>query len=217
MPTETGNAHGSPQGNAETLPVDGGNVAPGERPYALVAEFDSVAAVMDAAERIRDANYSRWDVHSPMPIHGINQAMGLRPTILPWITLVPGLVGCGLGLLLVWWINASTLPGVPTNLQGYRYLISGKPMFSLPANIPVVFEMTVLFAAIGTLLGLLGLNKLPMLYSPLQNSRRMRRATVDRFLVVIGADDPQFDPGRTAEFLRSLHPRGLELVKEAVK
>jgi Protein of unknown function (DUF3341) len=217
MHAESATARGSTQGPMPTLPVDGETLAPGERAYALVAEFDSVAAVMDAAERIRDAHYLRWDVHSPMPLHGINQSMGLRPTILPWITLVHGLVGCGLGLLLVWWINASTLSGVPTNLQGYRYLISGKPMFSLPANIPVIFEMTVLFAAIGTLLGLLGLNKLPMLHSPLQNSRRMRRATVDRFLVVIGADDPQFDLPRTADFLRGLHPRGLELVKEVVE
>lgn len=199
-------------GVADRWPVGGNALTSRGQLYAVVAEFDSVAAVMDAAQRIRDAGYSRWDVHSPMPIHGINQAMGLRPTILPWITLVHGLLGCGLGLLLVWWINASTIPGLPANLQGYRYLVSGKPIFSLPANIPVIFEMTVLFAAIGTLLGLLGLNKLPMLSTPLQNSRLMRRATTDRFLVVLGAEDPQFDGERTMEFLRGLQPRAIELV-----
>lgn len=184
------------------------------KPFALVAEFGTVAGVMRAAERIRDANYSVWDVHSPMPIHGINTNMGLRPTILPWITLVHGMVGFVLGLIMVWWINATTMPGVPTNLQGYEYLISGKPIFSLPANIPVIFEMTILFSAIGTLLGMLGLNKLPMLSNPLNKSRLMSRATADRFLVVIDAEDPQFELSGTTEFLRSLHPTAIELVTE---
>lgn len=189
-------------------------LAPGLKPFALVAEFDSVDHVLQAAARIRDADYTVWDVHTPMPVHGMNAAMGLRPTILPWITLSHGLVGGALGLAMCWWINATTLPGVPTNLQGYQYLISGKPLFSLPANIPVVFEMTVLFAALGTLLGLLGLNKQPMLSNPLQRSRRMLRATADRFLVVISADDRRFELSRTAEFLRSLGPVGIELVTQ---
>jgi hypothetical protein len=189
------------------IPVD-------TQPFALVAEFETVADVMHAAERIRDAHFSVWDVHSPMPIHGLNACMGLRPTILPWITLAHGLVGLTLGLLMVWWINATSISGVPTNLQGYEYLISGKPMFSLPANIPVIFEMTILFAAIGTLLGLLGLNKLPMLSNPLNKSRLMVRATSDRFLVVIDADDPQFELSRTTEFLKSLNPTVIELVTE---
>jgi hypothetical protein len=189
-------------------------IPPGEQPFALVAEFQTVADVTHAAENIRDANFSVWDVHSPMPIHGINHSMGLRPTILPWITLAHGLVGMGLGLLMVWWINATSMPGVATNLQGYEYLISGKPMFSLPANIPVIFEMTILFSAIGTLLGLLGLNKLPMLSNPLNKSRLMMRATSDRFLIVIDADDPLFELNRTTDFLKSLKPTAIELVTD---
>ncbi len=186
----------------------------GAKPFALVAEFDSVAKVMDAAERVRDANYSVWDVHSPMPIHGINKCMGLRPTILPWITLLHGLAGGTLGLLMVWWINAVTLPGLPAPLQGYTYLLSGKPMFSLPANIPVIFEMTILFAAIGTLLGLLGLNKQPMYSNPLVKSHLMLRATADRFLIVIDAEDPRFELERTTGFLQSLEPKAIELVMD---
>ena len=192
-------------------------VPPGEEPFALVAEFQTVADVMDAAAQVRDANYSVWDVHSPMPIHGINTAMGLRPTILPWITLVHGLIGGSLGLLMCWWINAVSVPGLPTSVQGYTFLLSGKPMFSLPANIPIVFEMTVLFAAIGTLLGLLGLNKLPMLHNPLNRSTRLRRATADRFFVVINAEDPRFDLQDTARFLQGLGASGLELVTQDVE
>jgi hypothetical protein len=184
------------------------------RPYALLAEFKSVPEVMEAAEKVRDAGYLAWDVHSPMPIHGINQAMGLRPTILSWITLVHGLAGAAFGLLLTWWMNATTLPGISPSLQGYSYLISGKPLYSLPANIPIIFETTVLFAAIGTLLGMLGLNKLPMLYNPLAKNRRFLRATADRFFIVIEAQDLMFDNDATRAFLQSLGPTAIEQVSE---
>ncbi|MEX1027606.1 MAG: DUF3341 domain-containing protein [Candidatus Paceibacterota bacterium] len=184
------------------------------QPYALLAEFESVAEVIRAAEQVRDAGYLVWDVHSPIPIHNINHAMGLRPTILPWITLAHGIVGAAFGFLLTWWMNATTVPGISSSVQGYEFLISGKPIYSLPANIPIIFETTILFAAIGTVLGLLGLNKLPMLYNPLTRSRRFLRATADRFLIVIEAEDAQFDLKTTGDFLRSLQPTALELVTE---
>ena len=195
-------------------PTNGISIIGNGRPYALLAEFGSVNEVMRAAEKVRDAGYMVWDVHSPFPIHHINHAMGLRPTILPWITLVHGLAGTAFGLLLTWWMNATTIPGISTSVQGYPFLVSGKPTYSLPANIPIIFETTVLFAAIGTLLGLLGLNKLPMLYNPLARSRRFLRVTADRFIIVIEADDSLFDTGKTSDFLRSLNPTAIEMVTE---
>ena len=140
--------------------------------------------------------------------------MGLRPTILPWITLAHGIAGLLLGLLLVWWINAKTVPGVPTVLQGYEYLVSGKPLFSLPANIPILFETTVLLAAIGTLLGMIGLNKLPMLHNPLFKSERFRRATDDRYFVVIEAEDPKFEMEMVRGLLKSLGATAIEVVDD---
>ncbi len=184
------------------------------RPYAMIAEFHNVRDVMRAAQKVRDEGYLAWDVHSPMPIHGINVNMGLRPTILPWITLVHGVAGLLLGLLMVWWINAKTVLWAPTFLQGYEYLVSGKPLFSLPANIPILFEMTVLLAAIGTILGMLGLNKLPMLHNPLLKSQRFRRVTSDRFFVVIAAVDPKFDLTETTSFCESLEPDFIDLVTD---
>jgi Protein of unknown function (DUF3341) len=184
------------------------------KPYAILAEFDDVATVTRAAERIRDEGFLHWDVHSPMPIHGINVQMGLRPTILPWITLAHGIAGLLLGLFLVWWMNARTIEGVPTVLQGYEYLVSGKPLFSLPANIPILFETTVLLAAIGTLLGMAGLNKLPMLHNPLFKSERFRRATDDRFFVVIEAEDPKFDLEPIQDLLTSLGALAIEVVED---
>ncbi|TWU45817.1 hypothetical protein Q31b_09930 [Novipirellula aureliae] len=185
-----------------------------QKPYALIAEFDSVATIMRAAEKVRDADYMIWDVHSPMPIHGINKSMGLPPTILPWITLVHGLAGAVFGLLMCWWMNATTVPGLSPSVQGYEFMISGKPTFSLPANIPIIFETTVLFAAIGTVLGMLGLNKLPMLYNPLSKSRRFLRATSDRFFIVIEAEDKHFELEKTKAFLESLGPTAIEVVIE---
>lgn len=183
-------------------------------PLAMLAEFQDVPTVTSAAKQVRSAGYVSWDVHSPLPLHGINRSMGLRPTILPWITLVHGIVGCLLGLGLVWWINAKTVDAGPTFLQGYEYLVSGKPLFSLPANIPIIFETTVLFAAIGTLLGMLGLNKLPMLHNPLFKSERFRRVTSDRFFIVIDANDPGFDPVKTQQLLESLGSTSIEIVTD---
>lgn len=183
-------------------------------PYALIAEFDSVASIMRAAEKVRDAGYMIWDVHSPMPIHGINRSMGLRPTILPWITLAHGLAGCGFGLLLTWWMNATTVDGLSPSIQGYQFMISGKPTFSLPANVPIIFETTILFAAIGTLLGMLGLNKLPRLHNPLAKNHRFLRATADRMFIVIEAEDSLFELQNTRALLESLDPLTVELVEE---
>jgi hypothetical protein len=199
---------------AELLPDNQQQARNDGRVFAMMAEFADVDSIMSATEKVRDANFTLWDVHAPFPLHGLPKAMGLRPTILPWISLAHGLAGVGAGLLLVWWTNAVTISGVPTELQGYQYLISGKPRFSFAANIPILFELGVLFAALGTLLGLLGLNKLPMLHNPLFASRRFRRATSDRFFIVIEAKDPQFDTGRTADFLRSLGALSVEQVMD---
>lgn len=170
----------------------------------LMAEFDNVDSVMAAARVVRDRGFSRWDVHSPFPIHGIDEAMGTRRTLLPWIVLGCGLTGllAGLGLQLF------------TNSIDYRFLISGKPFFSIPAFVPVIFETTVLFSAFGAVFGMLGLNKLPMLYHPLFRSERFRRVTSDRFFVVIDASDPKFDEVQTAEFLKSFQPLSLERVED---
>jgi hypothetical protein len=173
-------------------------------PHAMLAEFEDVDTVLAAARSIRDAGFKHWDVHSPFPIHGIDAAMGIQPTRLPWIVLGGGLTGMVGGLLLAWWTNA----------VDYPFLISGKPIFSLPANIPVIFETTVLLAAFGAVFGMLLLNALPMLYNPLFKSRRFRRVTDDRFVIVIEAGDRRFDPHRTRELFESLGATHVETVEE---
>ncbi|MBC7784996.1 MAG: DUF3341 domain-containing protein [Burkholderiales bacterium] len=184
----------------------------------LCAEFDDVTAVTETAARVRDAGFKYWDVHSPFPIHGIDHAMGIRPTILPVLVLMGGLTGCLFGITMTAWINAFEFkmpaPFNWTNLQGYQFFISGKPLWSLPAFIPVIFECTVLFSALTTVFGMLLLNKLPMLYNPLFRLKNFRRATSDRFFIVIDAGDPNFDRQKTAELLRSGGAVSVETVDE---
>ncbi|MEO6436016.1 MAG: DUF3341 domain-containing protein [Tepidisphaeraceae bacterium] len=165
-----------------------------------LAEFEDVDSVVAAARKINEAGFQRWDVHSPFPIHGIDDAMGIRPTLLPWLVLGGGIAGLLAGLALQWYTMAIDYP----------YLISGKPFLSMPAFIPVIFECTIAGAAFTAVFGMLLLNKLPTLYNPLFKSERFRRVTADRFFVVIDATDPQFDEKKTEQFLRSLNPAAVE-------
>ncbi len=183
----------------------------------LCAEFDDVTTLTEAASKVRDAGYKYWDVHSPFPIHGIDTAMGIRPTILPWLVLCGGLTGCTFGVTMTAWINAfaQKMPFIDwVNLQGYQFLISGKPLWSLPANVPVIFECTVLFSALTTVFGMILLNGLPMLYNPLFKLNKFRRATNDRFFIVIDAGDPKFDQTKTAELLSSNGAVSVETVED---
>jgi hypothetical protein len=169
-----------------------------------LAEFDNVDAVLAGATRVRDAGFRLWDVHSPFPIHGIDEAMHIRPTILPWLVAIGGLLGLVGGLLMQWWMNA----------KDYAYFVSGKPLFSLPAFIPVIFECTIAGAAFTAVFGMLILNRLPMLYNPLFKSERFRRVTNDRFFIVINATDPTFDEQKTMELLSSLNPIAIERLQD---
>ena len=166
----------------------------------FLAEFESPADILAAAAKVRDAGYRRWDAHTPFPVHGLDQAMGLRGTKLPWIVMAGGTTGCLFGLALQWWTNA----------VNYPFLISGKPFWSIPANIPVMFELTVLFSAISAFGSMILMNGFPQWHHPVFSSERFRRATQDRFFLSIEADDPRFDEERTLAFLRGLGGLGVE-------
>lgn len=172
--------------------------------YGIIAEFSDVNSILKAAEKVREAGFSNWDVHSPFPIHGMDKAMGVRKTFLPWISIVCALTGTTVGLLMQWWMNA----------VDYPYLISGKPYFSLPANIPVIFELSVLFGALSTVAGMFILNGLPRLYHPLITNERFLKVSDDKFFIAIEAIDPKFDRNSTKEFLSSLGSSAVEEVED---
>ena len=173
-------------------------------PVVLIAEFETADQRMSAAEKVRDEGFKRWDCHTPYPIHGLDGAMGIRPTILPWIVLGGGFTGfCG-GLLMQGWMNGISYP----------FLISGKPFFSIPASIPVAFELTILLSAFGAFGGMLALNGLPRMFNPLFRSDRFRRATADRFFISIEARDRRFDADSNARFLRGIGANAIEVIEE---
>lgn len=166
--------------------------------HGLLAEYDNVDDLMAACEKVRDAGYTKWDAHTPFPVHGIDDAMGIKPTILPWFVLVGGLTGLAAATGMQWWMNA----------VDYPFLVSGKPFFSLPACVPIMFELTVLFSALTTFLGVLMLNLLPQPYHPLFRSDRFKRATNDRFFISIDGADPMFTRDQTRALLASTAATG---------
>jgi hypothetical protein len=172
-------------------------------PYGLLAEFTSAAALLHACERVRDAGYTRWDAHSPFPVHGLDRALGLRPSRVPWAVLGGALLGASGGMLLQWW--AATI--------AYPLVISGKPLFSYPAFVPITFELAVICGVVGGLLAMLHLNRLPRHYHPLFRSTRFERVSDDRFFISIEAADPRFDLEETRAWLASLGAASVEAVQ----
>lgn len=205
--TTTGEGHPTLTARAATTEAPVFSLSPGAPAVHLVgvlAEYETVDQVVAAAKRVRAAGFTRWDVHSPFPIHGIDPAMGTRPTILPWLVLGAGLTGLAIGVVMQWYMNA----------YDYQYFISGKPLWSLPANIPVIFELTILFAALTAVFGMLALNRLPTHYNPLFKIDRFRRVTDDRFFILIDAGDPKFDEEKTPELLRQAGATAIERVED---
>ena len=186
------------------------------QPYALLAEFDNVDAVLAAAKATSEAGYTRTDVHTPFPIHGMDQALEIKPTILPWIVLAMGLGGMATGLFLTLYTMAGpqAAPLIPVSLEGYQFPISGKPYAALAAFIPVIFELTIMFAAYTAVFAMFLLNRLPLLYNPLFKSPLMKRATDDRFILAIRASDPRFDADRTRKFLQDRGALATDLVRD---
>jgi hypothetical protein len=172
--------------------------------HAVIAEFANPADISHAAEHVRDAGYTRWDVYAPFPIHGIDEAMGLKRPLLPLITAIMGLSGATLGFLFQWWVS----------VEGYRTVVQGKPYGAWQPLVPVTFEFGVIFTAFTALLGMLAFNGLPRWHHPLMTSDRFLGVSDDKFIIAIEASDPQFDPAATRELLRKHGATAIELVEE---
>ena len=148
----------------------------------LIGLYDDPDALIGAATKVRDAGYTSWDCHTPYPLHGLDDAMGLKPSPMPYITLGAGGVGAALAMLMQWWMSASDYP----------VRIGGKPLFSWPAFVPITFELFVLFAALATMGGMIFLTKLGSWASPLHDNDVMREVTTSRLGVVLDAGDAKF-------------------------
>ncbi|RLT14030.1 MAG: DUF3341 domain-containing protein [Planctomycetota bacterium] len=169
-----------------------------------MAEFENEHDLLHAAEKVRDAGYTKTDAFTPFPVHGIDHALGIKPTILPFIVLCAGLTGLCTALLMQWWMN-----GVD-----YKYIISGKPFGITPASIPVSFELTILFSAFTSVLGMLALNGLPKFSNPVFTNAKFDRATNDRFFLYVDATDKYYNRESVKELLSSVHANSLDEVIE---
>ncbi|MCC6659603.1 MAG: DUF3341 domain-containing protein [Phycisphaerales bacterium] len=172
--------------------------------HGIMGEFDTAQAVYAAAEKVRDAGYRRWDVHTPFPIHGMEDAMGVKPTRLPILIALGAFTGVGGAYLMQWWMGAVDYPMV----------VQGKPYAAWEPWVPIMFELGVLCSAFSALLGMLGLNGLPRHHHPLFTSERFLRSSQDRFFVVIEAEDQNFNPQRVRSLLESSGATHVELVED---
>jgi molybdopterin-containing oxidoreductase family membrane subunit len=170
----------------------------------LLAEFATGERLASAAETLRDSGYTAFDAHSPVPLHGLRERMGLRRSPIPWFVLVFAMTGAGGGMLLQWW----------TSGVAYPLIVAGKPYFSWPAYIPITFECAILGGVIGALVGFLATTRLPRHHHALFSSARFEQASDDRFFLSVASSDHQFDPAVTSRLLQMAGATRIEAVPE---
>lgn len=170
--------------------------------FAMLAEFTSPDGLLYGCRQVREAGFTRWDAYSPFPVHGFEKAMGLSRSWVSLFVLVLGFGGAAAGMLLQWWVS----------VDAYPLVVSGKPLFSWPAFVPIMFECGVLGGALGAVLGFLLLSRLPRHHHPLFESERFERVTDDRFFISIETGDPKFDPDATRELLESSGATAVDMV-----
>jgi hypothetical protein len=170
--------------------------------YGLMAEYTAPEAILEAAERAYAEGYRRMDAYTPYPVEGLAEAIGFTRNRIPLIVLIGGLLG-GAGAYFMMWFSATI---------HYPINVGGRPLHSWPAFIPITFELTVLGAALAAVLGMLGLNGLPMPHHPVFNVPGFALASRNRFFLCIQSDDPKFDLAGTRRFLEGLGPKSVSEV-----
>jgi hypothetical protein len=170
--------------------------------YGIIASFPDTPSLFHAAEKVRDAGYKKWDTYSSFPVHGMPAAQGQPRSKVPIFTFFGGITGFFVGLGMVWFMNAFDYP----------LIIRGQPYFSPVFPFPIMYELTILLAAFGTLGGMFIMNMLPQHYSPLFNSDTFLEVAGDRLVIAIEAGDVQYDTVATRRFLEEIGGSDIEEV-----
>ncbi len=169
----------------------------------VVAEFAAEAPLLAAARALRAEGQADLDLHSPVPLHGSDEALGLKRSIVPRLALVAGLAGAVSGYLMQWYMVGLDWP----------INVGGRPPHSPPAFIPVTFELGILFAALTIFFGLFALWGMPRLHHPVFEVEAFRSASVDGLWLSTAVAPEAADA--TAARLRQLGARQVEIVEEA--
>ena len=172
--------------------------------YGIMAEFDTPTQLVDAARAMRDAGYTKTDAFSPFPLHEIDEALGIKRSILPYLIFAGGITGLLSGFGLEYFVHVIDWP----------IIVGGRPALSLPAFVPPMFELTILFAAFTAVFGMLFLNGLPAPYHPVFNVPRFALATREKFFLIIESADAIYDYEETKSFMESLDPQEVFDVEE---
>lgn len=168
--------------------------------HSIIASFPDTPSFYHAAEKVRDAGYKKWDTFSSFPVHGMPAAQGQPRSKVPVFTFLGGLTGFSIGISIVWFMN----------YFNYPLIVGGKPFFSPVFPFPIMYELTILLSAFGTLGGMFITNLLPQHHNPLFNSDKFLEVSGDRLLIAIESRDPKFDLHATRQFLESIGGTNIE-------
>ena len=172
--------------------------------YGLLAEFDTPTQLVEAAAKVRDAGYKKTDAFTPFPLHEIDEALGIKRSILSFLVFGGGVVGLLSGIGLQWFVH----------VYDYPIIVGGRPFFSLPSFIPASYELTILLAAFTAVFGMLALNGLPQPYHPVFNVPRFALASREKFFLLIETKDAKFDYDETKNFMQTLNAQEVFDVEE---
>jgi hypothetical protein len=172
-----------------------------ERPYGLLAEFDSPEALLQAARRARDAGYHQLDAFTPFPVEGLAGILAIPRPRISVIGLVGGIAGAAFALIMQCFTNFD-----------YPIDVGGRPTYALSAFAVVMFELTVLFSALSMMVAMLWQNGLPRLNYPVFSARQFHRASKDRFFLCVSGENAEFDPRATSALLEKAGALSVELV-----
>lgn len=176
----------------------------GANVYGVMAEFANPADLAHAAEKVRDAGYSKWDVYSPFPVHGMEESMGMKTTKLPILVACMGITGACVGFLFQYYVRHVEYP----------IIHQGKPSDAWQVLIPVTFEIGVLFTAFTALIGMFAFNALPRWNHPLLRKERFLGVSDDKFIIAIEAADEKFEPQNVKAMFEHAGAVAVELVEE---
>ena len=170
----------------------------------VLGEFADSDAMLTATRKMREKGHKGLDTHSPYPVHGIEEALGLGRAKIPTIVLLGAIAGACIAYAMIYFMNVVDFP----------INVANRPPHSPPANIPITFELAILLGGSSSFFGLMGLMRLPEPYHPVFEAESFRRASIDGFFVSIEVPKGQ-NPADVAAQLSELGPTEVQVIEES--